>query len=181
MPAPGTKIHRLTTDDVLRMSDAGVLGPDDRVELIDGVLVDVNAPGPEHSSCVAWLTRHFSGAVGEREVRVQDLLLVDGGFLLPDVFVVDPQPRSRHPSSALLVIEVSATTLRHDRNKARKYAGADVAEYWIAELERRLVTVHREPRAGGYALSATYADGESVPTLVGAEPVEVTALFGPKR
>ena len=151
MPAPGTQLHRLTTEDVFRMFDAGVLAPEDRVELIDGVLVDVNAPGPEHSSCVTWLIRHFAAAVGDLEVRVQDLLPVEGGFVLPDLFVVDPTPRNRFPSSANLVVEVSVTTLRHDLDKARKYAGADVDEYWIIDVERRTVAVHREPRASGYA------------------------------
>lgn len=180
MPAPGTQLHRLTTEDVFRMVDAGVFAPEDRVELIDGVLVDVNAPGPEHSSCVTWLLRHFAAAVGDLEVRVQDLLLVEGGFVLPDLFVVDPTPRDRHPSSARLVIEVSVTTIRHDLDKARKYAGADVAEYWIVDPERRTVAVHRDPRAGAYASTENYADGDAVPTPVGAPPVDLSELFGPR-
>lgn len=178
MPTPGTQLHRLTTVDVFRMADAGVFAEEDRVELIDGVLVDMNAPGPEHSSCVSWLTRHFAAAVGDLEVRVQDLLLVEGGFVLPDLFVVDPPARNRHPSSARLVVEVSMTTLRHDLDKARKYAGADVDEYWIVDPERRAVTVQREPQADRYRVSGGYLDGESVPTSVGAPPVSVTELLG---
>jgi Uma2 family endonuclease len=66
------QFHRLSVDDVYRMVDAGVLQEDDRVELIDGVLVDMSPPGADHSAAVAWLNRQFAGAVGEREVRVQD-------------------------------------------------------------------------------------------------------------
>lgn len=80
--------HRLSVEDVYRMAEAGILREEDRVELIDGVLVDVNRPGAPHSSAVAWLIRHFAGAVGELEVRIQDPLLVEGGFLLPDLLVV---------------------------------------------------------------------------------------------
>ena len=77
--------HRLSVDDVFRMVEAGVLREEDRVDLIDGVLVDMAPPSPSHSAIVGWLTRHFAPAVGELEVRVQDLLLVEGGFLMLDL------------------------------------------------------------------------------------------------
>jgi len=174
------EFHRLSVDDVHRMVEAGVLREEDRVELIDGVLVDVNPPGAPHSTAVAWLTRHFVGAVGEREVRVQDLLLVDGGFLLPDLMVIDRPPRDRHPSTAALVVEVAATTERHDAWKAPRYAAAQVAEYWIIDLVARAVTVHRDPRASGYHHVTRHGEGERIPTPVGAPEVEVAALLGPR-
>lgn len=178
MAASGVQPHTLSMEDVLRMYDVGVLGPEERVELIDGVLVDVSPPRPEHSSCVTWLNRHFAAAVGDLEVRVQDALVVEGGFLLPDLFVVDPIPRDRLPSTAKLVVEVSITFLRHDHGKALRYARAGVDEYWIVEPERRAVTVHREPQGDRYRVSAEYVDGESVPTSVGVPPVSVTELLG---
>lgn len=68
MLSAATQLHCLSVEDVYRMVDAGVLRDEDRVELIDGVLVDMSPPGAEHSAAVAWLTRHFVAAVGKREV-----------------------------------------------------------------------------------------------------------------
>jgi hypothetical protein len=124
MLSAATPFHRLSVEDVYRMVDAGVLQEDDRVELIDGVLVDMTPPSAGHSGAVAWLTRHFVGSVGGREARVQDLLLVEGGFLVPDLMVIDPPPRDRHPSTAALVVEVAATTHSQDAWKAERYARA---------------------------------------------------------
>jgi Uma2 family endonuclease len=175
-----TQFHRLSVEDVYRMVDAGVLREEDRVELIDGFLIDVSPPGAEHSAAVAWLTRHLVGAVGGREVRVQDLLLVEGGFVMPDLMVIDPLPRDRHPSTAALVVEVAATTHRHDAWKAQRYARAGVAEYWIVDLPGRALTVHRKPGADGYGEVACHEDGDRIRTPVGAPVVEIGALLGPR-
>jgi Uma2 family endonuclease len=172
-------VHRLSYEDVMRMVAAGVLRDEDRLELIDGVLVDVTPPSAAHSAIVAWLTRHFVGAVGEREVRIQDLLLVEGGFLMPDLMVVDPLPRDRHPETALLVVEVAATTQRHDRWKAGRYAGASVGEYWMVDTAARSLIAHRSPGPNGYEQLALYGDGDRVETPVGAPPVDVSELLGP--
>lgn len=160
------------------MVEVGVLREEDRVELVDGVLVDVSPPGPAHSEIVAWLTRHFVGAVGQREVRVQDLLLVEGGFLMPDLMVIDTLPRGRQPSTAALVIEVAVTTQRYDAAKSQRYAGAAVSEYWIVDGPKRGVDVHRRPSPNGYSEIKRYGDGEQIATEVAASPVDVSALLG---
>jgi len=171
-------IHRLSVEDVRRMVDAGVLLEEDRVELVDGVLVDMTPPGAEHSATVAWLTRHLVGAAPRHEVRVQDLLLVEGGFLMPDLMVVDPLPRDRQPSTAALVIEVSVTTQRYDATKASRYARAVVSEYWIVDVPARTVQVHRRPGPAGYGDIARHGDGARIPIGVGTSPVDVSAMLG---
>jgi Uma2 family endonuclease len=171
-------IHRLSVEDVRRMVDAGVLGEDDRVELVDGVLVDMSPPGAAHSAVVAWLTRHFVSAVQEREVRVQDLLLVEGGFLMPDLMVVDPLPRDRQPATAALVIEVSVTTQRYDAAKAARYARAGVPEYWVVDVPARTVHVHRGASPSGYGEIARHGDGAQLATEVAASLVDVSAMLG---
>ncbi len=171
------QVHRLSVDDVYKMGEAGVLGPEERVELIDGVLYDMTPPGFVHSDVVASLTEHFVGAVGELQVRVQDMLIVDGGFVMPDLMVIE-RPRSEQPSTAALVIEVSVSTKRHDRAKADRYARSDVAEYWIVDPDAGSITVLRDPREGAYRDVGTHERGASVPTPVGAPPVEVATLLG---
>ncbi len=179
MPAPDAPIHRLSVEDVDAMYAAGILTGEDRVELLDGVLVDVMPTTPEHSSTVAWLNRHFATSVGDLEVRVQDVLLVPGGFVSPDLIVVARAPRTRLPETAELAIEVAVTSHRRDEAKAARFAAAGVAEYWLADLPGRTVTVRRHPESGGYADLATYRDGDAIPTSVGAPPVDVTSLLGP--
>jgi Uma2 family endonuclease len=176
-PAP---VHRLSVEDVYRMVEAGVLDEDDRIELVQGVLIDMVPLGAEHDGAVAWLTKRFARIDGPAwEVRVQSTLLIDGGYLLPDVIVVEPLPRSRQPTTALLVIEVAQTSQSRDREKARDYASADVPEYWIVDLAARKVIVHRRPLAGAYDEVATYADGERLqPLLDGVPPLAVSELLG---
>ncbi|HZI91132.1 MAG TPA: Uma2 family endonuclease [Thermoleophilaceae bacterium] len=171
-----TEVHRLSYEDVLRMVETGVLREDDRVELVEGVLIDMTPPGADHSAIVSWLTRHFVAGAGEREVRVQDLLLIEGGFVMPDLMVIDPPPRGRHPSTAFLVVEVSVTTQRHDEWKAGRYAAAGVGEYWIVDVAARTVRVHRRPRPGGYEQVAAFVDGDRI----GEPAVDVSELLGPE-
>jgi len=173
-------VHRLTVEDVYKMAAAGVLDENARIELVQGVLIDMVPIGAEHDGAVAWLTEHFM-AVGERTwgVRIQSTLLVAGGYLLPDLIVVEPLPRSRQPTSALLVVEVAQTSQARDREKARDYASADVPEYWIVDLAARKVIVHRRPLAGAYDEVVVYSDGEALQPLLDTVPaVAVSELLG---
>jgi Uma2 family endonuclease len=124
--------------------------------------------------------RHFTGVPGRTwKVRVQSMLLVDGGYLLADLLVIPPPARGKLPSTAHLVVEVSQTSQARDREKARDYAAADVTEYWIVDLPGRSVSVHRSPLAGAYQEVTTFADGAEVrPLLSDAPAVDVTALLG---
>jgi len=180
MVPAAVSVRRLSVDDVKKMIAAGVLDEDDRVELVQGVLLEMGPIGPEHDGAVAWLTKHFARAGSAAwEVRVQSTLLAAGGYLLPDLIVVEPLPRTRHPESALLVIEVAQTSRARDRDKARDFAVADVPEYWIVDLRDRTVTVHRSPLAGQYEDVSIHVDGASVrPLLAGAAPVTVSELLG---
>jgi Uma2 family endonuclease len=173
-------VHRLSVEDVYAMVAAGVLDEDDRIELVEGVLVDMVPIGAGHDAAVEWLSERFQ-RVQERiwRVRVQSTLLVEGGYVLPDLIVIEPLPRSRQPTTALLVVEIAQTSQTRDREKARDYAAADVPEYWVVDLPGRNVTVHRRPLAGVYQEAVTYADGESLqPAVDGAPAVSVSELLG---
>src|SRR4051794_9842360 len=74
-------IHRLTIEDAYKMVETGVLDEDDRIELVEGVLVDMVPIGAEHDGATAWLTSHFARVETDRwQVRVQSALLVAGGL-----------------------------------------------------------------------------------------------------
>jgi len=180
MASIAAPIHRLSVEDVYRMVEVGVLAENDRVELIEGVLVDMVPIGAEHDGAMEWLTHHFARAdtVAWR-ARVQSMLLVTGGYLLPDLTLVEPLPRSALPTTAHLVVEIAHTSHARDREKASAYAAADVPEYWIVDLPARAVIVQRHPLAGAYQECSTFADGASIkPLLADAPAVDVTALLG---
>jgi Uma2 family endonuclease len=173
-------VHRLSVEDVYRMVEIGVLDEDDRIELVHGVLLDMVPIGAEHDGATAWLNGHFARVATEAwQVRVQSVLLVAGGYLLPDLTLVARLPRSAQPTTAHLVVEVAQTSQARDADKARDYAIADVPEYWIVDLLARSVIVHRGPLAGSYQEITTYADGASIkPLLADAPEVDVSALLG---
>lgn len=173
-------IHRLSYDDVMRMVEAGVLDENARVELLDGVLVDLNPTGPYHDGLVARLTKRFVRALPEEyELRPQLQFNLPGGdFVVPDLMVVDPALGvDRQPTTASLVIEIAHTSQRHDRDKAARYAAAGVEEYWIADIVARLVLVHRDPGPHGYATVTEHREGVLVP-LIGTPEVPVAELLG---
>ncbi len=173
-------VHRLTVEDVYKMVETGVLDEDDRVELVQGVLVEMVPIGAEHDGATAWLNGHFARVATEGwEVRVQSMLRVAGGYLLPDLTLVARLPRSAQPTTAHLVVEVAQTSQARDADKARDYAAADIPEYWIVDLLARSVIVHRCPLAGVYQETTTYADGATIkPLLADAPAVDVTDLLG---
>jgi Uma2 family endonuclease len=173
-------VHRLSVEDVFKMVASGVLDEDDRIELVEGVLVEMVPIGAEHDGAAAWLTRHFARVQTDAwEVRVQSTFLISGGYLLPDVTLVPPPGRHEQPTTAHLVVEVAQTSQARDHEKAGNYAAADVPEYWIVDLRARTVIVHRRPLAGAYREITTYADGATIEPLVdGAPAVAVTELLG---
>ena len=161
------------------MVAAGILDEDDRVELIDGMLVEMSPAGPRHSAVVEWLSAHLVKASGDGyRVRAQDTLLTPGGgFFQPDVFVIEPISRDRLPDRALLVVEVAYTSRRHDHWKAGTYAIAGVRDYWIVDVARDEVLVHRKPRGGTYESVERFIPGDTIGLLFDAPPVDVAALL----
>lgn len=180
MAVPQTvPIHRLSFEDVLAMVEAEILKETDRVELENGVLVEMEPSGGSHANRVEWLTGHFVRGLDETwAVRVQSTFLIaDGGFYEPDVLVSRPTG-DELPHTAELVIEVAYSSRRRDDEKAATYAAAGVREYWIVDVPRGEVITHADLDADGYATRRRYGRGEAVTAPVPAPPVEVTALLG---
>lgn len=161
------------------MVEAGILDERDRVELVDGVLVEMSPPGPRHASVVEWLNSHFvKGSDDDFRLRVHDTFLTAGdGFVQPDVMVIEPIARDRLPDTALLVIEVAYSSRARDLEKAAGYAVAGVQEYWIVDLDREEVVVHRSPRDSAYTSVERFGPGDVLTPLVQAPPVDVAALL----
>src|SRR4051794_34704275 len=158
----------LTVDDFDRMVEAGILGPGDRVELLNGQLAEMSPHSPEHSGILQWLAEQFIGAIGRdvASVRVQlPLRFVPVSEPEPDIAIVPAGRYTReHPTSAMLVIEVAKTSLPTDLGtKAEIYAAAAVPEYWVVDLAARCVHVHASPGADGYGSTQRITGGDLRP------------------
>jgi Uma2 family endonuclease len=168
----------LSVDDYHRMIEAGILDEDERVELLEGVILAMTPQSPAHARCMRRLTRLLARRLGDdHDVAVQlPLTLGSRNEPEPDVAVVraDAAPRDQHPGTAVLVIEVARESLRRDRRvKGTVYARAGIPEYWIVNLETRVVEVFSDADAasGAYRRTRTVSATE---TLVSAALPELS-------
>lgn len=149
--------HRFSRAQYERMVEAGVFGPGDRLELLDGEIIDMAPQKSRHATAVTLMADALRSAFGSGvTVRVQlPFALDDDSEPEPDVAVVPGPPRDyrdAHPDNALLLCEVSDATLAYDRGqKLRAYARAGVPEYWILDLGGGTLEVCRKPGGDGYA------------------------------
>jgi len=132
-----------TAEEYFRMGEAGILQEDDRVELIEGEIVEMSPIGSRHAACVNRLVKLFVREVGDSGIvgAQNPVLLPDYSGPQPDVavlrlredFYAEAHPT---PGDVLLLIEVSDTTLRYDREvKLPLYALAGILEVWIVDLQ----------------------------------------------
>lgn len=142
-----------------QLVEKGVFTPDDRVELIDGLLVVAEPQSSYHYTAIGLVVRALTRAFGEGwTIRSQGpLALDDTSEPEPDVAVVRGDVRDyveAHPADPVLVVEVALTSLGFDReHKSSLYARAARPEYWIVNLVDRVLEVRRAP---GPSPSAPY-------------------------
>jgi Uma2 family endonuclease len=147
-----------TVDEFYQMAEAGILREDDRVELLNGEVVQMTPIGSRHAACVDRLARNFHDRVDRSViVRVQSpVRLDDFSEPQPDLallrfrsdFYADAHPR---PADVLLIVEVADTSADLDRAvKVPLYARAGIPEFWIVDLAAKAVDVYQDGSAEGY-------------------------------
>lgn len=151
MKAPPLPLWRMMRVRYDRLVDAGIFGPEDRVELLDGLLVARPPQDARHATAV-FLVRAALEKVLGRAYYVREekpIALDDQSEPEPDVVVVPGRPRDyrdAHPSQPVLIVEVADTSLALDRaRKGGLYARAGVADYWVVNLIDEVLEVYREP------------------------------------
>jgi Uma2 family endonuclease len=170
--------HRITVDEYYRMAEASILPPDARVELIEGVIIDMAPIGSSHAGTVNQLTALLWKAAGDLAQVRPELVVRLGDFSepQPDIALVKPRAdfyKGKHPTAddTLLLIEVSESILRYDLEvKAALYARHDIPEYWIADLQNKQLRLFRSPRDG------KYTDLTSIPEPRGISPMCLPAM-----
>jgi Uma2 family endonuclease len=183
------RTRRWTRREYGRLIDLGVLHEDDPIELLEGRLVVAEPQHSPHATAIDLAGEALRHAFGPGwRVRVQlPLGLGLDSEPEPDVAVVRGGPRdflAQHPATAALVIEVADSSLPLDRRlKARIYARAGLADYWIVNLVDRVVEVHRDPLSAGRrrshyrAVSTAAADERLVPLAAPFSSILVADLL----
>lgn len=162
-----------TVENYHRMAEAGILSEEDRVELIDGEVVQMSAIGLRHQASVDRATRFLTRTVGDDAiVRVQgsarlslysepepDLLLLR----FREDFYAES---AAGPDDILLIVEVADSSLAYDRTvKSSLYARSGIADYWILSLVDDVLEVRRTPVGGAYRSVTTHESADSVRPL----------------
>ena len=202
-PLPQSRrLARFTVSDVVRLGEAGVLRDDRRYELLNGLLHEMHAPGPNHQQLVRNLVYFLEDRLREggidprhRVLQGEALYFSASTYRLPDVMVLSAPPLERgrprlvRPADVELVVEVSLSTYKTDAGeKLRRYARGGIPEYWVVRVEAedwtdRVLEVRRRPVDEDYAEVAVLGYGEASLVLEGASlrrlgPLRVDDILG---
>jgi len=174
-----------------RLTELGIFQPGERLELIDGLLIVREPHGSRHAAAIRRIVTALRRVLGD-EWQIDSQLpiaLDDDSEPEPDVAVVPLDPsayRDAHPSRAVLVIEVADTSYRVDHeHKASLYARAGIADYWIVDLVRDTVEIHREPEVAPAApygwryrtVAAAHAPDRVAPLIAPGAAIDVGDLL----
>ena len=190
MPAPTAPTitkRRFSVKEYYLMAEAGILSPRDRVELIDGEIVQMAPIGSYHAACVDTLSNLFREMLGRRViVRVQNpVRLGERSEPEPDVALLRPRAdayRDAHPGpdDVMLIVEVSHSTVEYDRDvKTPLYAEAGISELWLVNLDEDYIDGLSDPVGAGYRTRRRYARGERIaPALLPDAALDVNEILG---
>ncbi|HEV7401364.1 MAG TPA: Uma2 family endonuclease [Chthoniobacteraceae bacterium] len=178
---------RFSVEEYNKMGEAGIFGPEDRVELLDGEILIMSPIGLRHILAVTWIVDWF-GDHGRKRYSISPgnpVFLHDYSEPQPDIMLVPRVRRMAHksrPNEVFLLVEVSESSLSFDRGRKRKaYAQAGVREYWIVNLEEDVLQVFRQPEGENYAVTLRFALGESVSPLAFEDLMVPVAEIIPPR
>ncbi len=176
--------HRINVDEYYRMAEVGLLARDARVELIQGEVIDMAPIGSKHAAIVDVLGMLLTRVIGDRAiVGVQRPIRIGThSEPQPDITLLKPRAdfySSAHPvaSDVLLLIEVSDTTLRYDREiKVPLYASHGIPEVWLIDVNNKQLLRMREP-AGEHYAATIIADGRLAPVLLPDAGIDISAIL----
>ncbi|HEV2644632.1 MAG TPA: Uma2 family endonuclease [Candidatus Elarobacter sp.] len=184
------RIRRITVAEYYRMGEAGIFAPEERVELLDGQLIEMPPGGPPHAYSVQRvMSAFYDRFAGRAYIRVQAALTLDRwSEPEPDV-MLSALPEEQYavahpkPSQVFLVVEVAMSSLRYDAGaKLRAYARRGVREYWVVDVEHGHVDVYREPRGERYKKHVRVERGDSVaPLSFPDDAIAVNDVLPPPR
>jgi Uma2 family endonuclease len=167
---PRLNIFRLNVSQYHQMSEAGIFSENDKVELINGEIIEMSPIGRRHTACVNRLNSVFSQLLGKKViVAVQNPILLNNlSEPEPDIALLKPRAdfyESGHPQpqDIFLLIEVADSSLEYDRDvKIPLYASSDITEVWLVDIYEQVIIVYRYPNENGYSDIQTLSRGEKM-------------------
>jgi hypothetical protein len=181
-------LYRFSVGQYERMIETGVLTSDDRVELIEGIVVRKMTQNPPHAAAIDYTVDALRPLLPDPwRLREQKPIKLSNSEPEPDLVILRGPLRlyeRRHPRPAdiALVIEVADTTVETDRSeKGRTYARARLPVYWIINLVDRRVEVYTEPKGGktpAYRRRADYGVDDKVPLTIAGNEVGQIPVSG---
>ena len=183
----GPRRKTWTRDEVAALAESGAVNVE-RLELIEGELIDRMQKIRPHVNLQHRIIKVLYVIFGVDRVTSESGVEVANkdrrsNEPLPDLVVTEKEVESYHstplPEDVSLVVEVSDTTFLYDlRTKAALFARVGIVEYWVADLNKRTLIVHRQPLDGRYQSVVAYAPDESVsPLAAPGSSVQVASLF----
>jgi Uma2 family endonuclease len=164
--------YRWTVEEYEELGRAGFFDENDRVELLNGEIITMSPIGIRHATAVRLLNNFFADRRQRRyEVDPQNpFILDDASEPQPDLTLVDPAVSKSHrhprPADLFLIIEVSDSTVPYDReDEGPAYARNGVREYWLLNLDERVLEVYRAPSANGYEERLDFGPDDTVAPL----------------
>jgi Uma2 family endonuclease len=179
-------LRQFDAEEYIAMAEAGVFAERRRVELIGGYIVDMSPAGPDHNYVIMRLPRIFAPLMDRFDFWIQGTLKANKRHVLdPDFMLLKFRGKYYRdnlptPPDVELVVEVSASSLGRDAEvKLPIYAASGIPEYWIIDVERDLVLVHRSPGGGEYQDVREYSGAAAISPLAAPDfSVTVAGIFG---
>ncbi len=167
---PRLNIFRLNVSQYHQMSEAGIFSENDKVELINGEIIEMSPIGRRHTACVNRLNSVFSQLLGKKViVAVQNPILLNNlSEPEPDIALLQPRAdfyESGHPQpqDIFLLIEVADSSLEYDRDvKIPLYASSGITEVWLVDIYEQVIIVYRYPSENGYSDIQKLSRGEKM-------------------
>jgi len=177
--------HKFTHDEYQQMGVSGIFTEDDRVELLDGDIVEMSPIGPRHAYNVGRLNMLLAPLlVGRAIVHVQNPLQLDVHWEpQPDVSILRLRDgyESELPTGAdvLLLIEVVDSSRAYDRAKLPAYARSGIPEVWFLDLQGQVLLSHREPVGAEYRQLQPFRSGDSItPVSLPEHTFSIDSILG---
>ena len=167
---PRLNTFRLNISQYHQMSEAGIFSENDKVELINGEIIEMLPIGRRHTACVNRLNSVFSQLLGKKViVAVQNPILLNNlSEPEPDIALLQPRAdfyESGHPQpqDIFLLIEVADSSLEYDRDvKIPLYASSGITEVWLVDIYEQVIIVYRYPSENGYSDIQKLSRGEKM-------------------
>jgi Uma2 family endonuclease len=153
--AEGMLRRRFTVEELEAMVAAGILGEDERIELIGGEVVPMSPKGNSHEVLKHALIHYWARRVpGTLTFTTETTFrLTPDTYLEPDFIFFDSKIRLKDldPTNALFVVEIADSSFAYDiGRKAALYASFGIPELWVIHAVRLETRTHRKPSLTGY-------------------------------